>query len=81
MFTINRAPFLKEFMVSNPPQFKISNKCCDYAKKKSSAEFQKEKEYDLCCVGVRKSEGGCERRTKPASRILDQLISLGLSFG
>ena len=58
MFTIDRAPFLKEFMVSNPPQFKISNKCCDYAKKKSSAEFQKEKEYDLCCVGVRKSEGG-----------------------
>jgi 3'-phosphoadenosine 5'-phosphosulfate sulfotransferase (PAPS reductase)/FAD synthetase len=58
MYTIDRAPFLKEFMIQNPPTFKISNKCCDYAKKKTSAEFQKHKGYDLCCIGVRKSEGG-----------------------
>lgn len=58
MYTIDRAPFLKEYMVNNPPQFKISNKCCDYAKKKASADFQKNKGYDLCCVGIRKLEGG-----------------------
>ena len=58
MYTIDRNPFLKEFMVQNPPQFKISNKCCEYAKKKASEDFQKNRGYDLCCIGVRKSEGG-----------------------
>ena len=58
MYTINRAPYLKEFMVQNPPQFKISNKCCDYAKKKTAGDFQKNKGYDLSCLGVRKLEGG-----------------------
>ncbi len=58
MYTIDRASFLKEFMIQNPPTFKISNKCCEYAKKKASAEFQRNKGYDLCCIGVRRSEGG-----------------------
>lgn len=58
MYTIDRNPFLKEFMVQNPPQFKISNKCCEYAKKKASEDFQKNRGYDLCCIGVRRSEGG-----------------------
>lgn len=58
MFTINRSPYLKEFMVKHPPQFKISSKCCDYAKKKTSSNFRMARGYDLCCIGVRKSEGG-----------------------
>jgi len=58
MFIIERYPYLKEFMIQNPPQFKISGKCCDYAKKKTAHVFQKDKGYDLVCIGVRKYENG-----------------------
>lgn len=58
MYSIERAPYMKEFMVQNPPSFKISSKCCDYAKKKTSENFQKNKDYDLVCLGIRKAEGG-----------------------
>ena len=34
-FNIERKKHLKEFMIENPPTFKISGKCCDYAKKSS----------------------------------------------
>lgn len=34
-FNISRNRYLKEFIIANPPQFKISNKCCTYSKKKS----------------------------------------------
>lgn len=58
LYTIDRAPYLKEFMIQNPPRFKISNKCCEYAKKKTSSGFYDGGEYDLVCIGVRKYEGG-----------------------
>ena len=32
-FGIDRNKYLKEFMINNPPNFKITNKCCKYAKK------------------------------------------------
>lgn len=57
-FDIARSKFLKEFMISCPPWFKISNKCCNYAKKKVAKEFIKERKFDLNVYGVRKSEGG-----------------------
>lgn len=57
-FTIQRAPYLKEFMTENPPSFRVSDKCCTYAKKKASYRFEKGKGYDLICIGIRKSEGG-----------------------
>lgn len=57
-YIINRAPYLKEFMLINPPAFKISDKCCTYAKKEVSKRFIKGGEYDLACVGIRRSEGG-----------------------
>ena len=50
--------WLKEFIISNPPNFKISNKCCDYAKKKVIYKLLKDNKYDLCIFGVRKAEGG-----------------------
>ena len=53
-FQINQNRYLKEFMVENPPIFKISSECCDYAKKKVSEGI----EYDIMCIGVRKAEGG-----------------------
>ena len=48
---------LKEFLISNPPKFTISNKCCKYAKKDLAHNKLKEG-YDLNITGIRKSEGG-----------------------
>ena len=57
-FNISRTKWLKEFMVANPPDFFISPKCCDYAKKKPVHDFIAENKTDLNMYGVRKSEGG-----------------------
>ena len=57
-FNIRRNKLLKEFMIQYPPQFKISNKCCQYAKKDISHKLIKDGGYDLSIVGIRKSEGG-----------------------
>ncbi len=57
-FNINRKKLLKEFIVENPPDFKISNQCCNFAKKNLSKRFNEENEIDLNVVGVRRSEGG-----------------------
>lgn len=50
--------YLKEFILHNPPTFKISSKCCNYAKKDVGKKYNKSHEIDLNCVGIRKSEGG-----------------------
>lgn len=57
-FNIVRNKYLKEFMVANPPTFKISNKCCKYAKKDVIHKLIKDNAYDLEINGVRRSEGG-----------------------
>lgn len=57
-FNINRNSWLKEFMMQNPPDFKISPKCCHYAKKSPANEFVNDGGFDMRCIGVRKSEGG-----------------------
>lgn len=58
--------WLKEFIIENPPPFKISNKCCQYAKKNVAGDFIANGDFDLSCVGVRKAEGGV-RSTKYTS--------------
>lgn len=58
MFSIKRNKWLKEFIIANPPDFKISNKCCKYSKKDPVKYFMKENDFDLNCYGVRKAEGG-----------------------
>ena len=58
IFNINYNKWLKEFLIANPPTFKISNKCCKYAKKDPSAKFLKRVNADLSVLGIRKSEGG-----------------------
>ena len=58
MFNIGNNRFLKEFLIANPPQFKISARCCDYAKKNVSKHFIKENHIDLMVVGIRRAEGG-----------------------
>ena len=57
-FSIGRNRWLKEFMMANPPNFKISNKCCEYAKKKPAKLLIQEYDADLEIIGVRKAEGG-----------------------
>jgi 3'-phosphoadenosine 5'-phosphosulfate sulfotransferase (PAPS reductase)/FAD synthetase len=49
---------LKEFMVANPPDFFISQKCCYYAKKRLVYDYIRDNDIDLSLSGVRKSEGG-----------------------
>lgn len=55
---IEWAPWLKEFMIENPPPMRISSKCCTYAKKDPAAKFLIAGDFDLECTGVRKAEGG-----------------------
>ncbi|MDP4147380.1 MAG: phosphoadenosine phosphosulfate reductase family protein [Bacillota bacterium] len=57
-FDISYNKGLKEFMTANPPNFKISSKCCKYAKKDPVHDFIKINKFDLNCYGVRKAEGG-----------------------
>ena len=58
MFNINYNKGLKEFMIANPPTFKISAKCCQYAKKDVSKKLNKKYSADLAIIGVRRAEGG-----------------------
>lgn len=60
-FNIGYNQYLKEFMVANPPQFNISNKCCHYAKKLVAKHFKEKEKFDLSMYGVRKAEGGARR--------------------
>lgn len=57
-FNIRQNKWLKEFMIENPPKFKISQKCCRYAKKKVVEGFIDQTNADLNIYGVRKAEGG-----------------------
>lgn len=52
------APWLKEYMIANPPPMPIAAKCCQKAKTEPSAKFQAEQGADLVCTGLRKGEGG-----------------------
>lgn len=57
-WNVARNKWLKEFLIENPPTFKISDRCCKYAKKEVKRQCNKENKYDLECIGIRKSEGG-----------------------
>lgn len=57
-FNIERNLYLKEFLIAYPPQFKISNKCCNFAKKDVSKSLIKKYNIDLMILGVRQAEGG-----------------------
>lgn len=62
-FNISRNKWLKEFIIENPPAFKISNRCCQYAKKDIVHNLIKEFGYELNIQGARKSEGGVRSGT------------------
>lgn len=57
-FCIDYNKWLKEFIVQNPIQFKVSNRCCNYSKKDVIHRLLKEEKYDLNISGVRRVEGG-----------------------
>ena len=57
-FNIAYNKYLKEFMILNPPQHPISNKCCYWAKKAVAQSFKEENNIDLSITGIRKAEGG-----------------------
>ena len=57
-FNISYNKWLKEFMIANPPQFKISDQCCEWAKKKVVKRYIKLNNSELNVFGVRKAEGG-----------------------
>lgn len=57
-FNIAYNKWLKEFMIANPPTFKISNKCCKFAKKDVAQAYKDDNNIELSCTGLRKAEGG-----------------------
>ena len=57
-WNISYKKFLKEFLIANPPDFRISAKCCLYSKKKTAKRYYKENSTDVIVLGVRKAEGG-----------------------
>lgn len=57
-FCIANNKWLKEFLISNPPTSKISDKCCTYAKKAISKDIMNRGGYDLKIMGIRRAEGG-----------------------
>lgn len=64
MWGISRTPFMKEFIISNPPQMPISHKCCKYAKKDVARDILRNGDYDMQCLGVRRAEGGVRANIK-----------------
>lgn len=56
--SIAQNKWLKEFIIENPPTFRISNKCCQYAKKDVLHKVLQENDYDMNISGIRKAEGG-----------------------
>ena len=57
-FSIIKFKLLKEFLTTNPPTFAISEKCCNFAKKNVSKDFDRTYNPDLKIIGMRQAEGG-----------------------
>lgn len=57
-YDIDYNKYLKAFIIKHPPTFKISNKCCHFAKKGVGKQLEKKFNADLQIIGVRKAEGG-----------------------
>jgi 3'-phosphoadenosine 5'-phosphosulfate sulfotransferase (PAPS reductase)/FAD synthetase len=56
MYTIDKYPYLHEYMRATPPEFKISARCCDCCKKQIAHKTGKP--YDMVITGERAAEGG-----------------------
>lgn len=71
MFGIQRNKWLREFIIEHPPWFRISAKCCDYAKKKTIEKHKRGNHIDLDIIGVRQSEGGVRSLINTCTTISD----------
>lgn len=60
--SLDSEKWLKDFLQSCPPCFKISAKCCDYCKKQLAHQIQKG--YDMVITGERMAEGGARSTNK-----------------
>lgn len=58
MFNIEYNKYMKEFLLENNPEIKISDKCCHYNKKILIKKYVKTHKIQLDVTGVRKAEGG-----------------------
>ena len=57
-YCVNYNRWLGEFIIDNPPWFKVSSKCCTYAKKRTKEALLREGDWTVELVGVRRAEGG-----------------------
>lgn len=55
--------YLKEFLIKYGLPFKVSDRCCEGAKKLPIKEYTKENNIDLMILGIRRSEGGARAAT------------------
>lgn len=53
---INSSKYMRDFIMLDPPDFKISAECCNYCKKNAAHRVQKD--YDMVITGERRDEGG-----------------------
>lgn len=54
--SISSSAYLLDFLRDNPPDFKISCRCCDYCKKQIAHRVQRP--FDMVITGERRAEGG-----------------------
>lgn len=57
-FNIAYTKGLREYLLTNPPKFNISDMCCTCAKKKTAAAAMQKYNTELSIQGLRKAEGG-----------------------
>ena len=57
-FNIKNHKYLKEFLMTYPPDFDISADCCKGAKKDTSKQFNKDFKPEVLFIGVRQGENG-----------------------
>ena len=71
IYNVASNKYLKEFLIENPPTFKISDECCNYAKKLPSHHLCMREGFDTAITGIRKSEGGIRAFTYDSCFFLD----------
>ena len=54
-WNISYKKLLKEFLIENPPDFRISPKCCTYAKKKTAKNYYREHDVDVAIYQIKNS--------------------------
>lgn len=75
MFNINNNKYLKEFLLLHGLPFRVSSKCCDWAKKYTVKNFAKRYDVDLMLLGTRKAEGGLRKHVYKSCIVEPRSIS------